>query len=60
MYYVRVFWGFLEPPSPLRNKYIFTIYKVSKGKLPFSEPPTHHPYDKFFIMSTEFDKNISD
>ena len=36
LYYVRVFWGFFEPPTHLRKD----NFTTSKGKLPFSGPPT--------------------
>jgi len=42
-YYVRVFGGFFEPPTYLHNLRTFSVHNVFKGKLPFSEPPTH-PY----------------
>ena len=41
LYYVRVFWGFFEPPThPPTYIRTFSLHKVCKGKLPFSGPPT--------------------
>ena len=44
IYYARVFWGFLEPPTPYVTT--FSVHKT-KENLQISEPPTH-PYNLTF------------